>query len=317
MSVNLTKQLLTFSKGGKPLKKKRNILPIIENSAKFALSGSRTDFHLEKDPQLRTAEVDEGQISQVIQNIIMNADQAMPMGGTISITAQNVLAPGEGLPSSLEAGRHIRISIKDNGIGIPEHYLPRIFDPYFTTKDKGSGLGLAASYSIIRNHGGLIDVQSKMGEGSTFSIYLPAIDMEEQIAQPVPEATTSARKGTILVMDDEKLIRDIADVMMKALGHKVEFALNGEEAIDKYMKAMSSGRRFDVVILDLTIRGGMGGEQTIQRLLEIDPDVKAVVSSGYSESSAICDFAKCGFKACLAKPYQVHTLKNLLNDLLQ
>lgn len=317
MSVNLTKQLLTFSKGGKPLKKIMKILPIIENSAKFALSGSRTDYSLENDVKLKLVDVDEGQISQVIQNIIINADQAMPEGGTVSITVQNVQAPGEALPAGLAAGRYIRISIKDNGIGIPEHYLPRIFDPYFTTKEKGSGLGLAASYSIIRHHGGMVDVKSEMGKGSTFSIYLPSVETDEPIIPPDPKELTAVRRCKILLMDDEKLIRDVAGAMMKALGHSVEFALNGEEAIDKYRESLSSGRRFDIVILDLTIRGGMGGEETMQRLLEIDPDVKAVVSSGYADSSAICEYEKCGFKACLAKPYQVSTLKNVLRDLLK
>jgi signal transduction histidine kinase/ActR/RegA family two-component response regulator len=316
LSVNLTKQLLTFSRGGKPLRKKMKILPIIENSVKFALSGSRIDYSLETDEALHLVEVDEGQISQVIQNIIINADQAMPTCGTVLVTARNVQAPGEGLPDHLPAGRYIRISIKDNGIGIPKHYLPRIFDPYFTTKDKGSGLGLAASYSIVRNHGGMIDVKSETGKGSTFSIYLPALDTEEQIIRPAPEAATAVRKGTILLMDDEKLIRDIVGVMLKALGHRVEFALNGEEALDKYQGALSSGRRFDIVILDLTIRGSMGGEETIQKLLEIDPDVKAIVSSGYADSSAISEYTKCGFKACLAKPYQVDTLRNMLDGLL-
>ncbi|MFH2042752.1 MAG: ATP-binding protein, partial [Acidobacteriota bacterium] len=245
------------------------------------------------------------------------ADQAMPAGGTVLIGVRNVHAPGEAIPACLAAGRYIGISIRDNGIGIPEHYLPRIFDPYFTTKEKGSGLGLAASYSIIRNHGGMIDVKSETGKGSTFSIYLPAIDTEEQIIHPAPEAVTAIRKGAILLMDDEKLIRDVAGVMITALGHRVEFALNGEEAVDKYREALSSGRRFDIVILDLTIRGGMGGEETMQRLLKIDPDVKAVVSSGYADSSAICEYTKYGFKACLAKPYKVGTLRNMLHDLLK
>ena len=317
MSVNLTKQLLTFSKGGKPLKKAMKILPIIENATKFALSGSRTDYSLENDAELRLVDVDEGQVGQVVQNIVMNADQAMPVGGTVSITVQNVDAPGDDLPTSLAAGSYIRISVKDNGIGIPEHYLPKIFDPYFTTKEKGSGLGLAASYSIIRNHGGMIDVKSEMGKGSMFSVYLPAMDAEERVIQPALAAETPVRKGAILLMDDEKMIRDVAEVMIQALGHTVEFAQNGEEAIDKYRGALSLGRPFDIVVLDLTIRGGMGGEETMQKLLEIDPDVKAVVSSGYAESSAICEYKKRGFKACLAKPYQVDTLRNTLGDLLK
>ena len=317
MSVNLTTQLLTFSRGGKPVKKRMMVLPIIENSAKFALSGSRTDYSIENDSELPLVEADEGQISQVIQNIVMNADHAMPMSGTVLINVQNVCAPGEGLPFSLTAGRYIKISIKDNGIGIPEHYLQRIFDPYFTTKDKGSGLGLAASYSIIQNHGGIIDVKSEMGKGSAFSIYMPASDMEEQTIKTVPAALTYTREGRILVMDDEKLVRDTAGAMIKALGHRVEFALNGEEAVDMYREDMSSNKRFDIVIMDLTIRGGMGGKEAMNKLLEVDPDVKAVVSSGYAEDSVISEYAKYGFSAYLKKPYKVETLQNILHDLLR
>lgn len=317
MSVDLTTQLLTFSKGGKPAKKRMMVHPIVENSAKFALSGSRTDYSIENDSELEMVEADEGQISQVIQNIIMNADHAMPASGTVLITVQKVCAPGYGIPPSLAAGYYIRISIKDNGIGIPEHYLQRIFEPYFTTKDKGSGLGLATSYSIIHNHGGMIDVKSELGKGSTFSIYLPAADGEEQIIQSVPAPFTNIREGWILLMDDEQLIRDTAGAMIKALGHRVEFAFNGEEAVDKYREAMSSSRRFDVVILDLTIRGGMGGEEAVKKLLGIDPDVKAVVSSGYAECSVMTEYAKCGFTACLKKPYQLDTLRNTLHDLLR
>ncbi len=317
MSVNLTTQLLTFSKGGKPLKKKIPLQSVIENSVRFALSGSSVDFRLKFDDCLWAVDADEGQIGQVIQNIVLNADQAMPAGGTIAIAAKNICAPNEGLPAHLAEGKYVEISVKDNGIGIPEQYIPRLFDPYFTTKEKGSGLGLATSYSIIKNHGGLIDVKSQLGRGSTFFVYLPAVEAEEKRAGVIPAAAESARKGRILVMDDEEVVRTIVGIMLRALGHEHEFAENGEEAIAKYREALSTGRRFDIVILDLTIRGGMGGEEALQELLALDPEVKAVVSSGYSDSATISEYASRGFSACLTKPYEVDALRDILNMLLK
>jgi PAS domain S-box-containing protein len=317
MSVDLTTQLLTFSKGGKPVKKKITIQPVIENSAKFALSGSSVDYRIKFDEDLWTVEADEGQIGQVIQNIVLNADQAMPAGGTIAISAKNVSAPGKGLPAHLAEGNYVEISVEDNGIGVPEQYIPRLFDPYFTTKEKGSGLGLATSYSIIKNHGGLIDVKSQSGRGSTFFVYLPALETEGETVKNVPASAEASRKGRVLVMDDEELVRNIVGIMLRALGHEVKFAEDGEEAIAKYREALSSGRRFDIVILDLTIRGGMGGEEALKELLALDPEVKAVVSSGYSDSATISEYEARGFSACLAKPYEVDALKDVLNALLK
>jgi nitrogen-specific signal transduction histidine kinase/CheY-like chemotaxis protein len=321
MSVGLTSQLLTFSKGGKPLKKKIMLRPMIENSVKFALSGSRVDYSIETDNTLWMVEADEGQISQIIQNIVLNADQAMPLGGKIAITAKNVRAPHKGLPVLLAEGRYVEIAVKDNGSGIPEKYIPQLFDPYFTTKERGSGLGLATSYSIIKNHDGLIDVKSELGKGSTFFVYLPASETEEEAEQErvvaVPATDEAFRKGKILLMDDEELVRTIAGIMAGSLGHEVEFAENGEEAIAKYREALSSGRRFDIVILDLTIRDGMGGEETLLELRRLDPEVKAVVSSGYSDSSTMSEYESQGFSACLAKPYEVDALRDILNVLLK
>ena len=211
---------------------------------------------------------------------------------------------------------YVEISIKDSGIGIPEKYIHRLFDPYFTTKEKGSGLGLATSYSIIKNHGGLIDVKSKLGKGSTFFVYLPAVETAAERVETVPATAVAARKGRVLVMDDEELIRNIVGIMLKALGHEAEFAENGEEAIAKYREALSSDRRFDIVVLDLTVRGGMGGEEVIRELLLLDPEVKAVVSSGYSDSATIAEYKSRGFSACLAKPYEVDALEDILNELL-
>jgi len=316
MSVNLTSQLLTFSKGGKPLKKRLDLRSVLENSVQFALSGSRVDYRLQVDKGLNLVEADDGQIGQVIQNIVLNAEQAMPMGGTITIAAGNVGPDQPELFPMLQQGNYVVISIKDNGIGIPEQYLSKIFDPYFTTKDKGSGLGLATSYSIVKNHGGAIDVKSKLGEGSTFFIYLPAIAAVEMSEPAVSENVQTSRKGRILLMDDEAIVRDIAGLMIRSLGHELELAEDGEEAIARYREAMETGRRFDMVVMDLTVRAGMGGEEAIKELLKIDPDIKAIVSSGYTDSSAISDYRKTGFRACLTKPYDIDLLNVTVNSLL-
>lgn len=315
LSVNLTTQLLTFSKGGKPRKKIIMPRPVIENAAKFALSGSSADLSLSFDEDLWAVDADEGQLGQVIQNIVLNADQAMPEGGAVDVAARNIKGPVKDHPQ-LPDGNYVGISIRDSGIGIPEQYLQKIFDPYFTTKEKGSGLGLATSYSIIRNHGGLIDVISRPGGGSTFSIYLPAVAMESRVRE-IRADSPAARKGKILVMDDEIIILNIAREMIRALGHEVALTENGEAAIEEYLAAIEAGKPFDVVILDLTIRGGMGGREALQRLLAIDPGVRAVVSSGYSGDAVVSDHKKYGFKARLTKPYKIEGLRDTLNILLK
>ncbi len=315
MSVNLTKQLLTFSKGGKPVKTKVSLRSVIDNSVKFALSGSRVDYRIVFDQNLRTVEADEGQIGQVIQNVVLNADQAMPQGGTIVITAKNVQAPDPLLPHLLKKGNYVEISIQDNGIGIPAPDMHKIFDPYFTTKQKGSGLGLATSYSIIKNHGGLIDVVSRTGTGTICFIYLPATDAGIEV-QKNPSVSPAVRQGKILVMDDEEVVRNIVGEMLKALGHAVEFAEHGDAAIEKYQAAREAGNPFDIVILDLTVRGGLGGKETNNRLLAIDPGARVIVSSGYSDDAVMADHRAHGFAACLRKPYQLDELVSTLNALL-
>ncbi len=317
MSVRLTNQLLTFAKGGQPLKKPINLWPVIENAAKFALSGSRSDYRIVRGDNLWQAEADEGQIGQVIQNIVLNADQAMPQGGRVEITIRNVDSSVKDLPKGLRAEKYIEIAVKDNGIGIPEQYLGRIFDPYFTTKERGSGLGLATSYSIITNHDGLIEAKSEVGKGTTFFVYLPALaaTQKEETDKPITTAVP-VRAGKILVMDDEPVIRAVAGELISALGHRVEFATRGEEAIEKYEKARQEDKAYDVVILDLTIRGGMGGAETVLKLKEIDDNVTAVVSSGYSDDAVISHYRVQGFKAFLKKPYNVDDLRRVLNTLL-
>lgn len=319
LSTKLTMQFLTFSKGGKPMRNRAEIRSIIENAALFALSGSRCERCLNLEEGLWQAKVDEGQISQVIQNIVLNAAQAMAEGGRIEVLARNVQATDNDLPTELAAGDYVAISISDNGPGIPPQLLGKIFDPYFTTKEKGSGLGLATSYSIIRNHDGLIKVHSEAGKGTTFLVWLPAIRGESSkiVSQPVAAtlAVAGKRSGKILLMDDDPIIRDVAGQMIKAIGHEVEFAEHGDEAIAMYRVALESGSPFAVVILDLTIRGGMGGVDTLHQLMALDSGVKAVVSSGYSDNSTLAEYRKLGFILCLHKPYSLKELKNTLDSL--
>jgi signal transduction histidine kinase/CheY-like chemotaxis protein len=315
-SVNLTSQLLTFSKGGKPVKKRMSLLPMIENAARFALSGSRSECRITCDPGLWQVEADEGQLGQVIQNIVLNADQAMPLGGSIEITVRNISTADAQRPRSLGARNHVLISIRDSGVGISEHYLTKIFDPYFTTKEKGSGLGLATSYSIIRNHDGLIEVTSAVGKGTTFLIYLPAVEPVAEQTRKGSAPATPIRSGRVLVMDDEQVVRDVIGELLRVLGHETAFAENGEAALTIYREAMASGRPFDIAILDLTIRGGMGGLETVGKLLEADPTAKAIVSSGYSDDAALSNYRALGFKAFLQKPYKIEELRATVSSLL-
>jgi len=315
-SVNLTTQLLTFSKGGKPVKKTLVLSPMIENAVKFALSGSRTRYEIKIEPGLWQVEADEGQLGQVIQNIVLNADQAMPLGGSVRISARNLSSSDALLPQELKHQETVLIEIQDSGIGIPKQYLSKIFDPYFTTKEKGSGLGLATSYSIIKNHGGLVRIQSEVGKGTVFYLYLPALTTGRE-ERKIPATQAATRKGRVLVMDDEEMIRMVAKEMLRELGHEVVFSDKGEAAIEAYRAAQEAGTPFDVVILDLTIRGGMGGEETFRTLREIDPEVKAVVSSGYSDDAALSTYRDQGFRAFLKKPYNLMELRQTVNAQLR
>ncbi len=313
-SVSLTSQLLTFSKGGKPARKRIFVQPVIENAVKFALSGSRSEYQFSIDPDLRPVDGDAGQLGQVIQNIVLNADQSMPIGGRVLIKARN-MPSGSAHAPGLPAGDCIEITIEDSGIGIPEQYLGKIFDPYFTTKEKGSGLGLATAYSIVKNHNGQLRVESEMGKGSVFFLYLPAAAALPETAAVHPSAPPAPiNRLRILAMDDEDLVRNLIEEMLRALGHEVETASHGEEALEKYRAAADTGKPFDCVILDYTIRGGMGGAETIQRLKQMDPAVKAIVSSGYSNDDAVTNFRKNGFIAFLKKPYDIEELRKTLQD---
>lgn len=314
---NLTQQLLTFSKGGEPIKGKVSIENIIRDSAKFSLHGSNVRYECYFATDLWKVEVDKGQISQVIDNLVINANQAMPEGGKLTIKAENtILDPDNLLP--LPGGKYIKITIQDEGIGVPEEYLPKIFDPYFSTKQEGSGLGLATVYSVIQKHGGYITVESQVGKGCTFFLYLPAIE-EEKVDEEKEKETKKAptEEGKILVMDDEKIVRRAVGGMLERLGHIVEFAENGEEAISKYKEAMSSGDPFDAAILDLTVPGGMGGKKTMKELLRINPDIKAIVSSGYSTDPVMANHKKYGFSAVVVKPFDLKELNEAIKKVLE
>ena len=312
---DLTQQLLTFSKGGSPVKKTASITDLLRESAKFILSGSNVKSEFSLPESIWPVEVDEGQINQVINNLVLNAIQAMPNGGTISIAACNVrIEPDSPLP--LPGGRYVNISIRDEGEGIPQEDLHRIFDPFFTTKPNGNGLGLATTYSIIRKHDGHIEVKSREGMGTTIFIYLPA---SEKLLIPEEEKKPNeviAGKGKVLLMDDEEMILEIGFEMLKYLGYEVTKVRNGKEAIEAYVSARSAGSPFQAVIMDLTIPGGMGGKEAIQKLKEIDPEIKAIVSSGYSNDPVMADYRNQGFVGVIIKPYLFNELKRVMQTVV-
>jgi PAS domain S-box-containing protein len=307
---DLTQQLLTFSRGGAPVKRSVNIAELVKDSATFALRGSNVQLQTAFPEILWPVEIDEGQISQVVNNLIINADQAMPSGGTVSVDAENVMvAPSTSL--SIDPGRYVRISIRDGGAGIPKEQIGKVFDPYFTTKQTGCGLGLATVYSIVKRHGGQITVESEPGKGTTFSFCLPAAANEAAQALQ-PEREPVAGSGRILVMEDELIVQEVLGEMISYLGYEVTFAGDGAEAIELYKASKSTNRPFDLVIMDLTIPGGMGGKEAIARLLEIDPEVKAIVSSGYFNDPVMANSQQYGFVGVLSKPYRVDQLSKIL-----
>lgn len=310
----LAQQLLTFAKGGAPVKKLLQLGDLIKESAGFVCRGSQTrcDYHLHEN--LWAIVADPGQIRQVFQNLLINAIQAMPAGGTIKINAINSHLDAMN-DLSLQAGNYVKIAIQDQGIGIPPEYLPKIFDPYFTTKQAGSGLGLATTYSIIKGHEGHISAQSKLGKGTTFQIYLPASAQPASVPSADDHQITTG-KGRILVMDDEEMVRDVIGLMLDNLGYEANLARDGQEAVKKFSEAQGNAHRIDLVILDLTVPGGMGGKECLRQLRLLDPNIKAIVSSGYSDDPVMADFSKYGFNGVIAKPYKVSDISHLLHELL-
>ncbi len=312
---NLTSRLLTFAKGGEPIIDIINIPELLKESVAFALRGSNVRCSYSLPDNLWSVKADEGQINQVMTNIVINADQAMPRGGTLKIAASNKrIGDDDVLP--LSKGNYVLISIQDNGCGIPPEDIENIFEPYFTTKHGGSGLGLTSAFSIIKNHQGHIMIESELGIGTTFNIYLPASTKKAPMAQESLQEAPISGGGKILIMDDEEVIRLLLKNILNSSGFSVDVTSNGAEAIKKYAKAKKMGLPYDAIIMDLTIPGGMGGKEAIRILLDIDPGVKAIVSSGYSNDPIMANFKDYGFSGVVAKPYKTKEVEKTINDVL-
>ena len=311
---DLTRRLLTFSKGGTFFRKKISLERIIGDLTRIASPGSNIVCRPDLPANLWAVEGDEGQIRQAISNLIVNAREAMPEGGVIKIRGENVTSDLLSLPS-LKEGAYVKVSVEDQGGGIEEDDLEKVFDPFFTTKEKGSGLGLTGALSIVKNHGGNITVESRAGSGTTFHVYLPAsFGTAREYSAEGGGVITDRRK--VLVMDDEEMIRNVVERMLDQCGCEATFARDGEEMLIAYRKAMEAGRPFDAVILDLIIEGGMGGKEAVEKLLQMDPGARAIVSSGYSDDPIMADFRKYGFSGVLAKPYQLSGLIKALREVI-
>ena len=310
-ATSLTTQMLTFAKGGDPIKETISIGAVIAETAQFSLRGSKVKLQTNITPDLWPVEADKGQLSQVISNLVINAQQAMPEGGTITISAENVANP---------AGRQVQITVEDEGIGISPQYLDRIFDPYFSTKQRGSGLGLASTHSIITKHNGTINTASILNEGTTFIICLPVAVAEEEKITPEDSLaetySTPAVAAHILVLDDEELVREVIGAMLEELGHKVSYAVHGSEAIKKYQEAWQNNSPYDAVITDLTIPGEMGGQEAAREILQTDPQAKIIVSSGYATDPVMANYKDHGFQGRVVKPYHFAELKKVIERVL-
>ncbi|MDA8166002.1 MAG: ATP-binding protein [Desulfobacteraceae bacterium] len=312
---DLTQRLLTFARGGEPLKKPVAVGELVREAAGLPLRGAPHRLEFDFPPQLWPAAADTGQLGQVVQNLVINAIQAMPGGGEIEIWGRNLELAADNV-LGLPPGRYVRIAVRDQGPGIGPEVLEKIFDPYFTTKNEGSGLGLAVSRSIVERHGGRLTVDSAPGRGARFEIYLPAAEAEAPAPAMEAPAAIEPGEGRVLVMDDEEMVREVLAELLHALGYQAVTASDGKEALRLYEEARREGRPFVAVILDLVVPGGMGGEETMQKLQELDPAVKAIVSSGYSDTPVGRDYRRYGFAASLPKPYNLGQLSQVLHELL-
>ncbi|HMA63812.1 MAG TPA: ATP-binding protein, partial [Chitinispirillaceae bacterium] len=308
---SLTGQLLTFAKGGAPVKKQAPLFPFVKEIVQYCLNDTGVECEYIVPQDLWITEYDKNQIRQVIENIVINAIQAMPCGGLIRLKAVNCTI-GADRPG-LTPGRYIKISITDNGSGIQPELLQKIFDPFFTTKSSGHGLGLSTSFSIINKHAGTIQVESVLNQGSTFSIYLPAVNDVSSVA-PVQESVRDTGGGLIIIMDDEKMIRDTTSALLKAIGYTVECKERGEAVLEYYNELLKQNRSVVAMIFDLTIPNGMGGKATITELRKVNKDIPVFVASGYAEDPVMSNPKEYGFTASICKPFRLDELKKMLDD---
>ena len=317
-AATLTQQLLTFSKGGNPVRNSVLLPELISDSAGFILRGSQISCEYIFAEDLWPVNIDPGQISQVIQNIIINADHAMPEGGTITITCSNLDDCSSEPLVSAQSKKFVRIIIKDTGIGIPGEILDKIFDPYFSTKSNGSGLGLAICHSIIHKHEGYLTVDSTPGQGTTFTIDLPALPSARiPVTEKKNPSFTAATPARIMIMDDEEILRNVAEAQLQAMGHTAVPVADGQKALEKYQELQAAGTPVDIVIMDLTIPGGMGGREAAKKLLALDPEAKIIVASGYSNDPVMAQFTDYGFVGSIAKPFEMQELFTLVSELLK
>ncbi len=311
----LTHQLLTFSRGGDPVKRPMYLGPLVDATVRFAVSGSNVRYSVDVAPDLWAVEADEGQIEQVVHNIVLNAKQAMPRGGKVTVACSNVRLP-TGPDASGPPRRFVHIAISDQGVGIPSENLERIFDPYFTTKTSGTGLGLAVSHAVIKNHGGTLRVESAIGSGTVFHIYLPRSSKRVAVASTLPLAVIPHGRGRVLVMDDDRSIATVTASMLRSLGYSPDIVSDGEMAVERYLQSFDAGEPYDALVMDLTVPGGMGGAEALAQLREFDPAVRAVVMSGYADTGLLADYQQVGFAGRLAKPFSLRDLAVTLHDLL-
>ncbi|MBJ6752466.1 ABC transporter substrate-binding protein [Geomonas anaerohicana] len=315
-AAELAGQLLTFARGGQPIKKVFSVKQLAAESLSLVLRGTNVKGRIEIADSLDIVEADEGQMNQAFNNIIINAVHAMPGGGTLTIAGRNELMEPENR-LGLAPGHYVRLDFKDEGCGISESDLKKIFDPYFTTKASGTGLGLASTHSIVTRHGGVILADSTPGRGTTFTIYLPSLGQSAaQLAREQESSHAPAGGGSVVVMDDEELIRDLTGAMLEQLGYTPTTCCEGSEAVELYSAARQKGERYDAVIMDLTIPGGMGGKEAAQCILELDPQACLIVSSGYSNDPVMSEYRKHGFRATLSKPYTVKDVARVLREVL-
>jgi two-component system, cell cycle sensor histidine kinase and response regulator CckA len=314
-ATDLTQQLLTFAKGGAPIKKPASISEIAKEACLFALSGSQVNCLYTIPASLWSAEVDKGQMNQVFNNLIINAIHAMPTGGTVHINFENVAINDKEI-ASLKAGDYVKITFRDEGVGIPEDKLAKIFEPYYTTKAEGSGLGLATVSSIIKRHEGHVTAESALGVGTTFTIFIPAL---KDTISPVSEEVKGAQTGhgRVLIMDDEAIIRKVAGDILNELGYEAAFACDGKDAIEVYLRAEKEKKPFDVVIMDLTIPGAMGGKEAVKKLQSICHHAKVIVSSGYSMDPIMAEYEKHGFCGVVCKPYNAREISEVISKVLK